>query len=290
MSLCNKIGFSTNIFDNPADIASLVESLANDFNAIEIEFEKDLRLLIDSDEVEWHKQRDKLNLIREVTGVYYSTHAPYIGMETDISSRDEVTRLCAVDYLSRYIVRAAEIGAEIITIHPGYVEVDQFGMASFDFDQLAKSLEALSVVSAKHKIEILLENTGPDREKYIVLSDEQHERLCQYGNISLTLDLVHFHAFYHKLNKTEYLEKLKKIIPDVKNAHFNDVCNGEHVHLPLQKGNFDYHQVLDFMRGEGYQGNFIVEESGGGYSPHDFVVSARNYIGQLKAGRVQCAT
>ena len=287
MNLFSKIGFSTNIFDNPADISELVGILSKDFRIVEVEFEKDLRLLIDSDEGAWDVQREKLNVIRESTGVYYSAHAPYIGMSTDISNGDEVTRLSAVDYLSRYIIKASEIGAKIITIHPGYVEFDRCGMVSFDFDQLAKSLDVLSVVAAGHGVDILLENTGPDREKYIVLSDEQHYALCRHLNVYLTLDLVHFHAFYHTLSDTEYFDKLKKILPLVKNAHFNDVYNGEHVHLPLGKGDFDYHRVIEFMGSEGYQGNFIVEESGGGYSPDDFVASSRSYVNTLKSGSIK---
>ncbi|QUM88137.1 sugar phosphate isomerase/epimerase [Moritella sp. 36] len=286
MNLSHKIGFSTNIFDNPSNIAGLVEDLAANFKCIEIEFEKDLREMIDSDESSWHEQCDKLNRIRKATGVYYSAHAPYIGEQTDICSSDEVTRRCAVDYLSRYIVKSAEIGAEIYTIHPGYVELDQSGITAFDFNQLVKSLRSLLAVAEENNVEILLENTGPDRINYIVLSDEQHETLCQLGNISLTLDLVHFHGFYFKKDPYEYFEKLKSILPRVKNAHFNDVLNGEHVHLPLKKGNFDYHQVINFMKEEGYQGNFIVEESGGGYRPKDFVDSTREYISHIESSEM----
>ncbi|QLL12573.1 sugar phosphate isomerase/epimerase family protein [Pseudomonas chlororaphis] len=282
MSLFQHIGFSTNIFDNPANIAQLVEYLSEHFPAIEIEFEKDLRLLIDSDEQQWRQQRDRLNAVREATGVHYSTHAPYIGIDTDISNGDEVTRLSAVDYLGKYIARAAEIGARFITIHPGYVELDQQGLSYFEFGQLAKSLDALSAVAARHHVDILLENTGPDREKYIVLLDEQHDQLCRHSNVFLTLDLVHFHAFYHHLSSADYLEKLKNILPDIRNAHFNDVVDGKHIHIPLGSGNFDFHQVLQFMHAQGYQGNFIIEESGGGYAPEDFVTAGREYIDRLK--------
>ncbi|WP_248752172.1 sugar phosphate isomerase/epimerase family protein [Pseudomonas sp. MWU15-20650] len=282
MSLSQCIGFSTNIFDNPANIAELVEHLAERFPVVEIEFEKELRLLIDSDEQQWRQQRDRLIAIRSATGVQYSTHAPYIGIDTDIANGDEVTRLSAVDYLGHYIMRAAEIGAKFITLHPGYVELDEHGLSSFEFDQLSKSLESLSVIAARHRIDLLLENTGPDREKYIVLLDEQHDQLCRHGNIFLTLDLVHFHAFYHDLPPVDYWEKLKKILPDVRNAHFNDVMNGQHIHLPLGAGNFDFDQVLQFMYEQGYQGNFIIEESGGGYAPEDFVMAGTDYAKQLK--------
>jgi sugar phosphate isomerase/epimerase len=242
--------------------------------------------MIDSDEGEWNKQKDALNRIRHEEGVYFSAHAPYIGIETDIASGDEVVRRSAVDYLRGYVIRAADIGAEIVTVHPGYVDFDSNGVGAFDFAQLTRSLDSLAAVAADYGVEVLLENTGQDREKYIVLSDEQHAYLCDGCGIGLTLDLVHFHSFHYRLGMEAYQGRLKSILPNVRNAHFNDVLNGEHVHLPLMKGNFNFHQVIKFMQEEGYQGNFIIEESGGGFAPESFVDAGREYIERLNADRV----
>ncbi|CDH03893.1 hypothetical protein [Xenorhabdus bovienii] len=55
MDLFQKIGFSTNIFENPAEIDVLVGELSRDFKNIEIEFEKGLRELVDNDPEKWNK-------------------------------------------------------------------------------------------------------------------------------------------------------------------------------------------------------------------------------------------
>ncbi|WP_258087578.1 hypothetical protein [Xenorhabdus bovienii] len=98
MSLFQKIGFSTNIFENPAEIDVLVGELSRDFKNIEIEFEKGLRELVDNDPEKWNKKIDILNEIKKSKDLYYSVHAPYIGIKTDISNRDELDRIIAVDY------------------------------------------------------------------------------------------------------------------------------------------------------------------------------------------------
>lgn len=286
MKLIPKIGFSTNIFDNPAEMSALVHKLSDTYSVIEIEFEKQFRAMIDDDTQFWENQCHQLNALRQARGLYFSVHAPYIGIDTDISNKDEVIRLSAVDYLRHYVIKAAALGAKIITIHPGYVDFDNNGMGEFDFSQLSKSLESLADVALDHGIEILLENTGSDREKYIVLSDQQHDHLCRGCGIGLTLDLVHFHSFHFRLGEESYFTRLKSILPNVRNAHFNDVLNGEHVHLPLMKGNFNFHQVLTFMQEEGYQGNFIIEESGGGFTPDNFVEAGKEYIDQLITARL----
>ncbi|MCL9782231.1 sugar phosphate isomerase/epimerase [Vibrio sp. S4M6] len=279
--LPKKIGFSTNIYDNPEDISQLVSNLSNAFEVVEIEFEKDLRRKVDSSDEHWSKQSKALNQEKEEKGLYYSVHAPYLGMETDISNSDEIVRIVAVDYIKKYIVKAHDIGAKYFTIHPGYVEHSEDGISHFDFSQLKKSLIELVDYSKHYDMKILLENTGADRDDYIVLSDEQHDELCNEIGIGLTLDLVHFHSFYSRKSKEEYLSHLKRLIPNVYNAHFNDVLNGEHVHLPLMKGNFNYDEVLKFMSKEGFQGNFILEESGGGYSPEAFLQAGERYIKEL---------
>lgn len=264
-------------------MAGLVDNLSDSYLVIEIEFEKQFRAIIDSNPNHWEKQRNKLNHVHEKAGIYFSAHAPYIGINTDIANKDEVIRISAVDYIRRYIVKASEIGVKIITLHPGYIEYNQNGVRDFDFCQLTKSLESLAAIATDFGISILLENTGNDREKYILLSDEQHNYISNECNIGLTLDLVHFHSFYHQLNTESYLKKLKSIIPNVCNAHFNDVLNGKHVHLPLRYGNFNFHQVLTFMQEEGYQGNFIIEESGGGFTPDTFVQAGRDYVKHLNS-------
>ncbi|OTA16940.1 endonuclease 4 [Xenorhabdus vietnamensis] len=281
MNISQKIGFSTNIFENPAEIEVLVDKLSKNFKNIEIEFEKELRDLIDYYPEKWNDKISVLNKLKKENNLYYSVHAPYIGIKTDIANSEELDRIIAVDYLSSFIYEAKKIGAEYITIHPGYLEFDDNGIFDFDFKQLSKSIKKLSEIAKENGMTILLENTGSDREKYIVLSDEQHEILCNQYGVFLTLDIVHFESFMHKKSTREYNEALKRVIPYIKNAHFNDVLNGEHVHLPLGEGNFDYHRVLSFMASEGYQGNFIVEESGGGFSPEEFIASGKRYIEYL---------
>jgi sugar phosphate isomerase/epimerase len=281
--LKNQIGISTNIYDDPADMAALVRQLSTDFNIIEIEIERDVRRLIDDSPAQWAAQKRELIAMKKDRGLFYSMHGPYIGSEADISSSDEATRLIAVDYFSSIMDEASELHVPYITFHPGLLEEGPDGVADFSFEQLRKSVATLSTRAKDCGMQLLLENTGPDRPSYVVLSDSQHEELSREFGIGVTLDIVHFHSFYAYTAAEEYWDKLARILPLVKNAHFNDLDGRVHQHLPLGKGNFQFGQFMKRMVEQGYSGNFIVEERGGGFEPPEYVEATRRYIDTLAA-------
>jgi sugar phosphate isomerase/epimerase len=279
----NQIGISTNIFDDPADMAGLVRHLSKSFTTVEIEMERDARRLFDEHPDLWAVQRRGLVKIKEEQGLFYSMHGPYLGADADLASQDKATRLAAVDYLSRYIDEAACLGIPFITFHPGFLESDEGGVAQFSFECLTRSLETMQRRAGECGVELLLENTGPDRPSYIVLNDEQQDEL--YGSIGVasTLDIVHFHAFHADLPEQDYWAKIERMLAHVRNAHFNDLRGSHHEHLPLGEGDFDYAAFIERISTLNYAGNFIIEERGGGFLPEAYVTAGKRYLDSVAA-------
>src|SRR6516225_8669039 len=182
-----QIGISTNIFDDPADMATLVRNLSESFTTIEIEMERNARKLFDERQDLWASQRRALLALKEERGLFYSMHGPYLGTDADLASSDKVTRMAAVDYLSCYIDEASLLGIPLITFHPGFLECDDRGVTQFSFEYLVHSLETLQRRAKECGVELLLENTGPDRPSYIVLNDAQQHELHESLGIVMTL-------------------------------------------------------------------------------------------------------
>jgi sugar phosphate isomerase/epimerase len=252
-----------------------------DFKVIEIEMERDARKLFDENPSAWARERSELIAIQADHDVVYSMHGPYLGSDADLSSRDETVRLASVDYMSRFIDEAQQLRMPYLTVHPGFLDSDREGAEDFSFEQLMKSITTLGRNATCAGVQLLLENTGPDRPSYIVLSDDQHEQLCDEAGVGLTLDIVHFQAFYADMPVAAYWEKLERILPYVKNAHFNDVRGTAHQHLPLGTGDFQFQVFLERMESLGYRGNYIVEERGGGYEPAAYVEATKRYVDSL---------
>mgnify|MGYP000349662823 FL=1 len=279
--MSNKIGISTNIFKNPANISHVVREISNNFSIIEIEIEKDFRKALDNDMDYWNKQIYELAEIKKQKNLYFSLHAPYLGEMTDISSLNNDIRKKAVNYMIFSIRHSVNLGYKNITIHPGYLyETGTTNKLEYLFDNLCRSLSDITKVTNDLGGNILLENTGNNRPRYIVLDNHHYDYLYNEYGIYVTMDIVHYHSFHHE-NREDYYHDLEDMIKYVKNAHFNDLRDGKHTHIPLGEGNFQYHQFIEHMTSKGYQGNFIVEETGVGYSAQNYIDASIKYRDSL---------
>lgn len=276
MDYKKQIGISTNIFSNPANVVDIIGLLALHFKKIEIEIDGDLKKrFFESNDFLADDCQTILNLAKQYN-LDLSMHAPYIGYSTDIANKDDEIREKAVDLFIKVAEVANKLNIKKVTIHPGYI--DNYISHPETLLHLKKSLAKLNEVAKANDILFLLENTGDKRPKYILLSDEEHIGICQeYSNIFLTLDIVHLNSF---ATDADAKNRLQKLLPYIKNAHFADMQNQDHRHLPLGQGNFDFESIIKFMTDNGHTENFIIEETGGRYKSYEYVDAAINYIKQ----------
>ena len=270
------IGVSTNLFHNPKKIVETVSYCSKDFSVIELELEHSARTLLNADSCQIETTVLQLNKLQESKNLHLSVHAPYIGSDCNLAAEDEQVRRVSCELLRRVIQLSAQFGVKRITYHPGY--------ASFIpilrlLDNLKHSLDVLVPEAAARGIELCLENTGAERPSYLLFSPQQYVELSQQTGTYLTLDLIHHASLFSKDGRltSEFFETLLEMLPYVKNVHFADMEIPKHVHLPIGKGNMPVLELLDFLRDRNYQGNMIIEETGGSFSSNQFFAAACNF-------------
>ncbi|MFN8769794.1 MAG: sugar phosphate isomerase/epimerase family protein [Neisseriaceae bacterium] len=278
-----KIGMSTNVFKNSYDMAKLCGILALNFDIIEIEIENEFRLAFNNKDY-IREQITEINYIKDFVNpnLNVSLHAPYTGELCDIANSDKRLRKNAVEYLRDSLYFASEIGANKVTIHPGYLDQKETFRSISSY--LDNSLYELNSYAQDLNIDILLENTGDDRPSFIKLNDKLHVEFCEkFSNVFLTVDLVHYNSF-HRFSEHFY-SGLKELLPYIKNIHFADVVGKEHRHLPLGFGDLDYKADLMFLVENGYTYNFIVEETVKKYFSADYLKGVLSFKQSLEKNK-----
>jgi len=269
-NLAERIGISTNIFNNPENVMALVRDLATDFNVIELEFDNDLRNALEHTAQTRQRFIHDLLTIKTEHDLCFSVHAPYLGRATDIASSNPMARAQAVKLMQRSLALTHELGGTVMTCHPGYLDKSVMQVKTL-LENLQRSLEILTRDAQRFGIHLCLENTGNHRPKYLTLDSRQEQQLCKEHGVFITLDLVHYSS-YHSIDEDYYLH-LKNSLPYVKNVHIADTVTPYHMHLPLGEGNLPYDHIISFINQHHYHGHFIVEER------------SKRYLSELYRGR-----
>lgn len=270
------IGVSTNLFHNPKDIVKTASYLSQKFPVIELELEHGARNLLNADSAQTETTIKQLNELRELRNLEFSVHAPYIGGDCDLVAEDEQVRIFSGDLLSQVIKLSSRLNVKRITYHPGYIcSLPTEHM----IDNLKRSLERLVPEAAVLGIDLCLENTGADRPSYQLFSPKQYVALSQQTGTFITLDLIHHASLFSQHGKLtdEFFVTLEQMLPYVRNVHFADMKIPQHNHLPIGKGDLPVLQLLEFLKDCNYQGNAIIEETGGGFTIDEFWSAACNF-------------
>ncbi|TDF83733.1 sugar phosphate isomerase/epimerase family protein [Pseudomonas sp. H9] len=250
------ISFSTNVYDNPADILGSITDLARHFEAVEFEIGEA------AEAVFWSltdEQRGALaRQIRQFTehnGVTLTVHAGWWGRQYNLCASDPNERAQAVDCLSAAVEFSREAGAASVTFHPGYKD-------RLDNDVLLSNLiTAVNQVTARcdtGNMALCLENMGAQRPSFPVFSVEEHARFHAQTGCYLTIDVTHLCSL---LPYGEALfEAIEVLAPFTRHLHIADLNDTHHQHLPIGEGNLPLSDVLNRFALNGYRGVAVVEE------------------------------
>lgn len=257
------IGFSTNVLNHPtntalapADVATAVAFLSERFGAVEIEISEDAQpAVLECGHERYDALVASLRETAQRTGVRLSVHAPWFGEATNLASPSADERARSITLLSRAVDFGADIGARIVTCHPGYHE----GQEREIFNRhLHESLVEAVCYAESRGVQISLENMGDERPSYIVHSVEEQIAMCQATGARVTLDVIHLRSRYD--SEADFLDALTQIAPYVANVHIADMKGRNHAHVPIGDGDFPLDEVLHRLGAAGYEGGAIVEE------------------------------
>lgn len=278
--LAERIGISSNLFLEEANVEELVGFLANSFPIVEVEIEGSVREA--SDEGKNLELAARLRKIGEDTGSLINIHAPYIRVDYILGTPEE--RAAARQTIIHAAEFAIEAGAKVMTFHPGF-RFPKNGTPQMRAEALALIQELtydLFHVN-KHKganLTYSLENSGNERP-FLTLSHEENDELFSTSPLSLTLDMAHAASYCSSVAQAR--EEMKRFAKYAANVHLADINFPKHLHLPLGKGDFDYHDMIMAIEETGYRGAYIVEEIGAGFKGQDYFDAAVQYRNQLRA-------
>lgn len=276
--IASRIGISTNLFLEEENVEELVRHLATHFPIVEIEIEGKVRQV--SDEGKNLELAHALRRISEDTGSTINIHAPYIRVDYIMGTPEE--RAKARGTLINNAEFSIAAGAKLMTFHPGF-RFPKNGSAEMRAEALALTQELtydLFHVN-KHKgadLIYCLENSGNERP-FLTLTHEENDELFSTSPLSLTLDMAHAASYCTTVPQAR--EEMKRFAKYAANVHLADITFPKHLHLPLGKGDFDFHDMILAIEETGYSGAYIVEEIGAGYKGQDYFDAALCYREQL---------
>ncbi|UDI90528.1 sugar phosphate isomerase/epimerase family protein [Pseudomonas sp. IAC-BECa141] len=280
------ISFSTNVYDNPADIFGSITDLARHFKAVEFEIGED------AEQVFWSlSAEERVNLARQIrrftehNGITLTVHAGWWGRQYNLCSPDLAERAQAVDCLSAAVDFSREAGATSVTFHPGYK--DQLENAEL-LDNLINAINQVRTRCNTDGIALCLENMGGQRPKFPVFTVEEHLRFHQETGCFVTIDVTHLCSL---LPYGESLfEAIAGLAPITRHLHIADLNDTHHQHLPIGEGNLRLSDVLNRFAVNGYRGVAVVEEFIPRFSTEYYLEKALAYkkgVEELLAGTRQ---
>lgn len=266
------IGFSTNVFDNPAEIEEIVQKILLDFNAIEIELEDEaLERISAADEQTYINICEQLKIqLKQVE--FLSVHAPYLKKDTNLASDNPEMRNLAIAKHKLAIKFCADIGGRYLTFHPGFNTPDKATATMW----LLESLKVLIPYAKEYQVELCMENMGNERPKYLVFDAQEHLELHHKTGIFVTLDLVHLCTW--GFTWEELKSQISIYAPITRVIHFNDMPQNKHRHIPLGQGVLPIKALLAYTKECGYQGAAIVDEFSRPIAPQEYLQMTSQFV------------
>jgi sugar phosphate isomerase/epimerase len=200
---------------------------------------------------------DKGDLLKKLrgSGLDLSVHGP-IG-DLNIASSNQGIREESIKQVIQAIEEAAEMGAKVITVHPGYLtgRLDEpegiWDMQIEAFKRFAKRGKELGLIVAMETME--------RRNKEVVIHPEIANRITDavnMDNFGVTFDISHAHTV---MDVVEFIRTLDRI----KHIHISDTKDGK-VHVLMGQGEIAFGPVLQTLKKK-YDGALVIE----GWNPKD---------------------
>ena len=184
------------------------------------------------------------------TGLESSVHLPFSGLNP--ASLNAGVWSATVSQLSACIEAGAEI-ADMIALHPGYLEPNAREAASAAWSAHKEALVRLGEAAERAGVCVALENM-PNLEDFYCRDPDELAGFCDaVPGVSMTFDVGH-------ANTNGNLDAFCKVVlPRAAHLHIHDNFGKYDEHLPLGRGAIDWQKVLPRIRKE-YHGKIMVVE------------------------------
>jgi sugar phosphate isomerase/epimerase len=196
------------------------------------------------------KTISKIKKISKENNIRLIIHTPWF---LPTSSLIPEVKKAVFENVEKAILLAKKVGADRLTIHPGYREMPGVGI-NLCYDSLIENLKKVIVFANKYKINICLENF--DKSPYL-LGYKLNDYLLVLKSVpglKTTLDVGH-------ANTTEsgVINFLKTLDKNILDMHIHDNNGKTDEHKCPGEGNVDFKKLFEECKKVNYCGPFIME-------------------------------
>lgn len=148
------------------------------------------------------------------------------------------------------IVAAEEIGAKVVTVHPGLSSMAVAGMEARAVERARSAMRALDRFAAGHDLTLAIENM-PAVPYFLGRTAEQLAEIVDGTDLGVCFDIGH-------ANTTGQIDAMIDLLGDrIVNIHIHDNHGSRDEHLTIGEGDIDFGRVIGRLGG--YRGNWIIE-------------------------------
>jgi len=192
----------------------------------------------------------KIKEISEKNDLKLIVHTPYY---LPTSTMIPEIKKGLIANVKKAIILAKKVGADRLTIHPGYREIPEPAI-NLCYKSLINNLKEIVKIGKDYKIKVCLENL--DKNIYLLCSEikEFSRVLNSVKGLFATLDVGH--ANTTSLKPFKYFINISNFVMDV---HIHDNLGKIDEHRCLGEGNIDFIKFLKECKKTRYNGPFILE-------------------------------
>ncbi len=199
--------------------------------------------------------KERVREVYQTTNLILSLHAPL--SDINIASVNERIWAESIRQIKESIENAHEFVEDICVVHPGFLSPLSMHMPDRAFDKAIAGLTELCDFAAQYELRIAVENLTSANMLMGRYPDEliRIVRGVNRDNIGICLDIAH-------ANTTKTLDEFLDINAEADDVsiihmHASDNYGTDDLHLPVGKGNIDWHKVFTAI--EAYRGLFVTE-------------------------------
>lgn len=194
----------------------------------------------------------------------------------EFGSMHEKVRRGWVEEAKEMINAAHELNMNLLNFHfeagHGLTFMTDFGKKEFT-DNFISSMNELTSFSKDKNIRLMLENTPPVQRKKVDIEDYS-KVIENVEGLAVHLDVAH--AFIEG-GMDRIGDYISRFSGNIAHIHAHDNNGKEDEHLPIGRGSIDFNQVVDKLKGTGYNNTVTFEV----FSSHEDAVKSMKLFKEL---------
>lgn len=184
----------------------------------------------------------------DAAGLECQVHSPIC--DWNIAALSDRLREASLKETMANIEAAEELGAKVVTVHPGLSSMSVGGTESRAEERARRSLRILDRFVEGRSLRLGIENM-PDVPFFLGRTADRLASLVDGTDLGITFDIGH-------ANTTGQIDAMIDAFSDrLVNVHIHDNHGRRDEHLTIGDGDIDFGHVVSRLRG--YRGNWIIE-------------------------------